>query len=195
MVRSAGRRLSSFYAGQVPMDRELGRIGFMSTQRREIRWQRTSCTEHTGAPTVSGSESSSPVRVSRGQKDPASAMQFACARAIGGTAPPEAAFGLPSSNAGPLQERKARLATNSLHPDYRLEQFVRQDNRCGSPPLGAGSRAVAAKLDTRRSSHSRLPIPPGFASFHPTLPQAPVGTRRRAERYDGKRDLHLQHAA
>jgi hypothetical protein len=27
------------------------------------------------------------------------------------------------------------------------------------------------------------------------LPQFPAGRRRRAERYDGKRDLHLQHAA
>jgi hypothetical protein len=149
-----------------------GRIGFMSTQRRESRWRRTSYTERTEA--------------SR-HTSLASDMQYGRAYANSGTAPP----GTP-----------ARLATNSLQTDHHLEQFVRcvqlvrLATRCGSPPpRGAGRCAATGTPATHRSSLLHIPIPSGFALLHPTLPQAPAGRRRWAERYDGKRDLYLQHAA
>jgi hypothetical protein len=156
-------------AGPVPMDREPGRIGFMSTQRRVSRWQRTSCTERARA---------------LGHPSPAPVTQYDRACANSGTAPP----GIP-----------AWLATNSLQTDHHIEQFVRLvwlANRRGSPPLSGAGRCAATSIPaTHGSSFSPISIPSGFARLHPTLPQAPAGRRHWAERYDGKRDLHLQHAA
>ena len=146
----------------------------MSTQRRENRWRRTSCTKHSEA---SGSFSPRPV------------ARCACSNASGGTAPP-----------GLL----AWLATNSLQLDHRTTQLVRfvrivhhdiRHSSRSSPPPGAGSRAATGTPATRRSSLPHIPFPPGFARLHPTLPQIPAGQCRWTERYDGKRDLHLQHAA
>jgi len=153
------------------MDREPGRIGFMSTQRRESRWQRTSCMER-----ARGWE----------QASPASIAGNAHAHANGGTAPP----------ASP-----ARLATNSLQSDLRIamiarlvRQDIRHSSRSSSPP-GTMRSATSGTPANLGSSLPLIPFPSGFASLHPTLPQAPAGRRRWAERYDGKRDLYLQHAA
>ncbi len=147
------------------MDLEPGRIGFMGTQRRENRWQRTSCTERAG---ISAENFLLPV------------AQLIRAQASGGTAPP--VFW-------------AWLATISLHLEYRIGQLVRQDNRRGSPPPGAGRRPVTATPATLASSFPLIPFPSGFARIHPTLPQVPAGESRWTERYDGKGNLHLQHAA
>ena len=162
---AAGEDIESITPAGSPMDRALGRIGFMSTQRRENRRQRVSCTER-----------------ARDSVPTSSALDTAFARA----------------NAGGLTAQpmlSAGLATNSLHSDHHLEQLVWQDNRSGSPLSGPSSCAASGARATRRSSLLHIPFPSGLASFHPALPQAPAGRRRWAERYDGKRDLYLQHAA
>lgn len=153
------------HAGQVPMDRAPGRIGFMSTQRRENRWQRTSCTESAAA---------------LGQTIPALPARHCCADANGGTAPPVS---------------PAWLATNSLQSDHRIVRLIRQDTHCGSPPSRAGNRTASATPTSPGSSLPRIPFPSGFVRLHLTLPQAPAGLCRWTERYDGKRNLHFQHAA
>jgi hypothetical protein len=84
-----------------------------------------------------------------------------------------------------------REATESLRSKTHNQQHV-----CvllGSPPSGQ----VTSRRPLRQRSPGCLPIhPPAVCSrFHPTLPWAPAGLCRRTERYDGKRDLHIQHAA
>jgi hypothetical protein len=164
------------------MDRATGRIGFMSTQRRENRLRRTSCTGVSGI-SFSGSN-----------------VRLGYAIASGGTAPPDFLVW---------------LATISLLSGYRIVQLVqsvqliqlvqsvqlvqpvqilRQDllRHCGSP-FGSGSGAK-----TGRSANHGFPPPPTLsclARLHPNLPQVPVGRRRWTERYDGKGNLHLLHAA
>jgi hypothetical protein len=157
------RRKSIFkhFAGQVRMDLELGRIGFMSTQRREdhstpatktcrrgprYRWQRTRCTDSARA---------------SGHLCPGLAARNGRANASVGTAPP---FYL------------ARLATNSLQSDYRTASLVRpvpfsirQSMRSSPPTLGAES-AASGRQAMHGSSLRHTPIPPGFASLHPPLP-------------------------
>ena len=158
----------------------------MSTQRRENRWQRSSCTAYAGAP-----EGMFPAPVSRIER----------AGANGGTAPPQ---------------YLAWLATNSLQSDYRFASFVGfvllvhlvrpvrqlplvslapQDPCAGLSPFWALRRTATGIPTTLGASLLHIPIPSGFARLHPSLPQIPIGKCRRAERYDGKRDLHLQHAA
>jgi hypothetical protein len=185
------------------MDLEHGRIGFMNTQRRENhstpaakayrrgsrkRWRRTSCTQRAGAP---------------GHASPAPIAREGRARARVGTAPPA----LP-----------ARLATNSLQSDCRTMKFVQlvrfvqfvqfvprsvdpsavRDTRHkarSAPPSGAALGAATGSLATVGSSRSFIPSPSGLVRLHPTLPRFPAGKRRWTERYDGKGNLHLLHAA
>ena len=137
----------------------------MSSQRRETRWQRLTCAEREGVWSKSLLVTAS--RVAR-------------SAANGVTAPPES---------------PARWVTNSLHTDYRLKQCAGQDARYGAPPFGAGSLAASGPPASRRSSLPHIPTPPGLASFHLALPQAPAALSRRAERYDGKGNLYLLHAA
>jgi hypothetical protein len=159
------------FAGQVRMDRAPGRIGFMSTQRREDRLRRTSCT---GPSDALGSVVSGP--------------RARCISAIasGGTAPPRLS---------------ARLATNSLQSGYRIVQlvqfvqFVRQDLRLSSPPFAASLGAANGRPASHGSSLPHIPSLSGLARLHPTLPRVPAGRRRWAERYDGKGNMYLQHAA
>ena len=117
----------------------LGRIGFMSTQRREDR-RLASCTDRAGAP--------------------------------------------------------GWVTTNSRRSDRRNQQRVRLVDlyiRFGSPPL----RQAAAGRPLLKSSSDFPPDPSPavLARLHPALPRVPAAMRRRTERYDGKRDLHFQHAA
>jgi hypothetical protein len=102
---------------------------------------------------------------------PAPFARFHRALADGITAPPERLATIP-----------ARVATNSLQKDIHSVRLVRHDY------FPQGSTAY-------RSSLSPISFLPGSALVHPTLPQAPAGTRLWAERYDGKRDLHFKHAA
>jgi hypothetical protein len=141
--------------------------GLMSTQRRESRWRPIGCMD---CADKLGLSSSAPL------------AWHSHAHASGGTAPPEVS---------------ARLATNSLQSDRQNSQLVRlvtMEIRRGSPPPGAGSRAHKL-LGLRLKGLPPIPSPSGLARLHPSLPRVPAALSSRTERYDGKRDLHLQHAA
>jgi hypothetical protein len=179
------------------MDRAFGRIGFMSTQRREDRsipatkicrrgprnrWQRTSCTGRAR---------------NQGDSTPGLSARLGSTQASGGTVPPRSSACPPIDKTLSL-EIKARLATNSLQSDYRivkLVQIVRQDFRLGSPPFRVGFGRATGAPATHGSSPPHIPSPCIDARFHPTLPRVPAGRRRWTEGYDGKRDLYFQHAA
>ena len=69
-----------------------------------------------------------------------------------------------------------------------------------SSPLAWSLRTVfgpwgSAGTGLRPPGADLISLLSGSASSHPALPQAPTGVRRRAERYDGKGNLYLQHAA
>jgi hypothetical protein len=173
--------------------------GFMSTQRREYRvtpatkacrrgprcrWRPVDCMEHAESFGLSSS---------------ASSALLTHADAIGGTAP--SGF-YPTcfhpSDKDPSPGTLERLATNSLQSDHRSTQLVRLvpvNIRRGSPPPRAGRRAAAVTLKSFGSSFLHIPSSSGSARFHPSLPRVPAAMNSRTERYDGKRDLHLQHAA
>jgi hypothetical protein len=143
--------------------------GLMSTQRRANRMRIIGCMECAESVELRSS---------------AFSVQFDHAHASGGTAP--AGF-FPTW-----------LATNSLQSDYRNTQLVRLVSlniRRGSPPPGAGLRAAAVTLKSFGSSTSHIPSLSGPARLHHSLPRVPAARSSRTERYDGKRDLYLQHAA
>jgi hypothetical protein len=84
------------------------------------------------------------------------------------------------------------MATNFLLEDKPLRLPVRpalEAERPGSPPFRSPVFGLPAS-----PGHPAIPVPPTPASLHPRLPQAPA-TIRRAERYDGQRNLHFLHAA
>ena len=142
--------------------------GFMSTQRRENRWRPTGCMECAGSYWLSGL---------------AFLALYVLAHASGGTAPPDS---------------PAWLATISLQSDYRITQIVRLvplNIRLGFPPPGGSHHAAAVTLKSFGSSSLHIPSSSGLARLHPSLPRVPAVMNSRTERYDGKRDLHLQHAA
>ena len=160
----------------------------MSTQKRENRWQRKTCTERTIESGNPGDRSSSSGRSGRAIPCPASIARNFSAIANGGTAP------LTSI----VWSLWAWLATKFLQSDQPIRQLVQpvlKANRRGSPPPGAGRRAALGIPASPRSSLPPIPFPSGFAPLHLPLPQAPVGYRHRAERYDGKRDMYFLHAA
>jgi hypothetical protein len=145
----------------------------MSTQKRENRWQRMSCTERAGA-------GSFPL--------PSDLARYVCAIANGGTAPLLSIF----------WSAYAWLATKFLQTDYPIRQLVRPvptARHRSSPPPRVGRRAALGIQASPRSSLPHISRLSGFAHFRRSLPQAPAGNHRRAERYDGKRDLYFQHAA
>jgi hypothetical protein len=168
----------------------------MSTQRRENRWRRTSCTD-SEAPRwrflPDGVQRAGP----SGAFVPGAARRCSCASASGGTAPPGILVDrLSDEDLSPGSP--AWLATNSLLSGHRIVQIVllvRQDHCHSSTLFGAGLGAATGTPATHGASLRRILSPSGFARIHPTLPQFPAGRRRRAERYDGKRDLYFQHAA
>ena len=102
-----------------------------------------------------------------------------------------------------------REATNSLLSDHHNETLAWLDSRTGSPPgaprVKLGRRTPRCDLSDRgysglRVSHwSSLTYVPNLlpvrAHLQTTLPIAPAGKDRWAERHDGKRDLYFQHAA
>jgi len=89
-----------------------------------------------------------------------------------------------------------RVATNSLPSDTCFETLAGLGSMSGSPPrAGAGDRRLTVPQETRMSSPQHIPLVPVRARLCLTLPQAPAGLVRWAERHDGKRDLYFQHAA
>lgn len=162
----ARRHDSSIYAGTGSRwTRGPAGLGSMSTQRREAHWQCIGCGSRAG---LLERFCSAPV------------TRFSRAAASGRTARPDIS---------------ATTATNSLLKDHPLVRRVRLDARRGSPPLGTSRHENAGPPAVNRSSRSLLSVLSGFARFHLTLPQAPAAFSRRAERYDGKRDLHFLNAA
>lgn len=172
----------------------------MSTQRREnrstpatttcrrgprYRRQRTRCAESDGASRLEGL---------------ASSAWYDRAAANGGTARPiiSACFDPSDQSWSPGWKR---LATNSLQLDYRMVRLVWlgvHDFRHGtrsSPPLGVGRSVDPGTPATHRLFLSFTPSPSGFARIHPSSPFDPAGQCRWTERYDGKRNMHFQHAA
>ena len=82
----------------------------------------------------------------------------------------------------------AIAARSTLQQDFHNQQPVR--------PLYPGSPPVWQAAAHRPFFNGYPPIPPAvFAQFHPTLPHVPAAFSCRTERYDGKGNLYLQHAA
>jgi hypothetical protein len=160
----------------------------MSTQRRENRWQRPSCADRAGASSVLSDVNSLGQRILE-HVSSTPGTRFGRAVASGGTAPLLSIVWLAF----------AWLATNSLLSDLRTRMPVRLvllGIPYGLPPvMRAGPRAITDTSAKRRLSIPHIPNLPGSTRVHPTLPQAPAGRRRWAERYDGKRDMYFQHAA
>ncbi len=168
-VRSARERFFKVYAGLVPLDRAPGRIGFMSTQRRENRWRYIDCS---GCAEVLG------IAI------PVPKTGRVRANARGGTAPPESS---------------ARLATISLQSGFRILQlvqfvqfvqrvllvqivqlvqffqFVRSGLRRCTLPFGASVGAASGRPANYGFSLPRIPSPPGFSRLPLTLPWVPAG--------------------
>jgi len=90
-----------------------------------------------------------------------------------------------------------RKATNSLLSDHDIEILASQSNGSGSAPPGrvrAGS-PTGLRVSHRLSLRYDPNLLPVRAHLLVTLPIAPAGEVRWAERHDGKRDLYFQHAA
>jgi hypothetical protein len=158
------------------MDLEPGRIGFMSTQRRENRWQRINCTQRgsvTGFATPLRSRSTvvHTPRLERPRYGSTPATKTCCRGPR---------IGWPQTLCNRITARYSSLS--------RTSAAVRR-------PPGAGCRAASATLATHRSSLPRIASPSVFVCLHSTLPQFPAGKRRWTERYDGKGNLHLLNAA
>ena len=166
----------------------------MSTQRRESRWQRISCTG-SGVPdrqlVPNGVQRAGRLSLPSDRSwslgwlagVPGPIARWDCASADGRTAPP----GI-----------QARLATNSLQMGNRivkLVQFVFRELRHSSPPFRAGLGEETGTPANHGSSLPHILPPSSLARLHPPLPRVPAGRRRWAERYDGKGNMHLQHAA
>ena len=144
-----------------------GRIGFMSTQRWEDHSRLAQCKERAGW--LEKRSATSPARVLP-------------AIASGQTAPPV--------------RFPAWAATESLQLDRVSQQPVRLvllDMRPGSPP--PGQTASRRPVRGGRLGYPPIPHPATTARFHLTLPRVPAAFRCRTERYDGKRDMHFQHAS
>ncbi len=171
-------------AGQVKMDRAPGRIGFMSTQRRASRQQRLYCTVRAETSVSPGDESSS-----QGRKVSGFGSAFGARYSVvdGGRTAPVIAT---------LWSLFIWLATNFLLTDHQFQSFLRLDRQCSSPPqIGPGDSTAAKLPTTTRSSILHIPNFPARTRIHHSLPHAPAGQRRWAERYDGKRNLYFKHAA
>jgi hypothetical protein len=107
---------------------------------------------------------------------------------------PEQTGSVQTGSAGAAQLEIARplnaalRATSSLQSDYRISPL----EYCSGSPPGEGASAATAIL---RSSFPPIPSPPVCARFHLALPLIPAALSSRTERYDGKGNLYIQHAA
>ena len=149
-------------AGQVRMDQAPGRIGFMSTQRREsrsapvtekCRWGPRNLWQRTGGRNRG--------RLS-GRRMPSPETRCFRVRLCGDAS--QADWQL---TATPHSLQTDRSTIEILRP-------ARRDIRRGSPPLRFIRRVVLRVTGHLRSSFPLVPIPPGFAPIHSTLPQAPA---------------------
>jgi hypothetical protein len=173
-----GRFSTTFRRPKVQMGHPARQVGFMSTQKREDH--STPSTKIYRREIWSRQHTDSTKR--------ASVARHACAAAKGRTA----------SLLSILWSALAWLATKLLQTERPIRQLVQPSlsaERRGSPPPLVGSRASLSRQASPRSSIPRIPEPSGLARFRRSLPQFPADNYRRAERYDGKRDMYFQHAA
>jgi len=153
-------------AGQVPLGRAPGRIGFMSTQRRVSRTQRVHSTSR---------------EAMKGLTGPDFGMRFGLAIANGTTAPLMSIMWIAwawllQGGAEASRGAQAGVATSSLPSDYRFKTIARLASRCGAPTSGAAG--FSGDLVTRAnhwSSTLHIPQHSSRARFHQTLPHAPAG--------------------
>ena len=92
----------------------------------------------------------------------------------------------------------AWMATKFLLADQQLRlsvQLLFKAGRRGSPPCPAPPGKDSGWPVSPQSALPHIPFPPGIAPHPLTLPYAPAADQRRAERQDGKRDMHFLHAA
>ena len=179
-LRTTSEGFFKYFAGMVPMDR-VRQDWIMSTQRREVR--STLATKIVRLAERLGSwlaRRKDRVESSEIYSPRPSTRNFP-ALAAGRTAPPEISD---------------RVATSPLRSDQHNQQLIRiapRDIRLGSPPSG---QASSRRFPWRCSPGDRpIHILAVTSRFHRAVPWAPAALRRRTERYDGKRDLHFQHAA
>jgi hypothetical protein len=95
-----------------------------------------------------------------------------------------------------LQPATDREATNSLLSDHDNETLASLNSGSGAAPPGRAS--AGSRTGLRVSHRTSLRYVPNLLPVRahlPTLPIAPAGEVRWAERHDGKRDLYFQHAA
>ena len=129
----------------------------MSTQRREIRWQRTGCTACAEASANLGDRSWSQGLKVAGHASPSPGAQPDRTNTSGVTAPPATL---------------AWLAINSLQSDHFNEQLVRQDIRRGLPPPGAARAATGVPADAQVILSAHL-HPARFLIFPSSLAAGP----------------------
>ena len=184
MAKPRERDLTSQFAGQVRdgTRKRRGGIGFMSTQKRASRfssWARKCRTGETrrhrrqpwnGTDRAEAWGSVNPALVAR--------------NAHGG--------GKTATYLSTVWSIWFWMATNFLLEDQPLGLSVRPAAEVelpGSPPFRFAASGLPAS-----PGHPAIPIPSSRVSLHPALPQAPARIRR-AERYDGQRNLHILHTA
>lgn len=143
----------------------------MSTQRRAYRLQCMGCTNRAAEREANRDGIPSLAGSMQELSDPAPFARVVNTHAGGETASPWR-----------LATPQAKVATNSLQKETHLARLVRQ----GHPFTGSTAH---------RSRLSPSSILSGSARVHPTLPQDPAANGRRAERHDGKGNLHFKHAA
>jgi len=168
----------------------------MSTQRRENRWQAYKLHGKRRGFQSSGDSSSSLGWGVSGQSYPLSARSIRLCGCHGWNGP----AGFPGTLSTPATkdlspESQEQLATISLQSDYRIVQLVLHVLRLGSPPFRASFGAETGTPANHGLSPRHIGSLSGLARLHPTLTRVPAGRRRWAERYDGKGNMHLQHAA
>jgi hypothetical protein len=145
----------------------------MSTQRRDGR---SASTTETGRWSMRHGS-----RLAQGTDLANRANRLGLANAVSPT------WNIPANASGDIS---AMAAPNTLRQDTRNQQPVRF--LCsGSPPTGQ----AAAHWPFFDKGYPPIPFPAVFARVHRTLPHVPVAIGCRTERYDGKGNLYLKHAA
>jgi hypothetical protein len=149
-----------------------GRIGIMSTQRRDGR---SAPTTETGRRSMRHGS-----RLAQGKDLANRANRLGLANAVSPT------WNIAANASGDIS---SMTAPSTLRQDTRNQQPVRF--LCsGSPPIGQAA-ALRSFIDT---GYPPIPFPAVFARVHRTLPHVPVAIGCRTERYDGKGNLYIQHA-
>ena len=203
------RILQSFGRPGSSGNREPGRIGFMSTQKRETRAPATK----SGRAGVRSrrQDRTCPGRAGEWEStDPSQAARHVWKFFGGLTALFMSVFGLMWSWFHLGDQGKSlgarELATKFLHKDqpYRhcAQSHFAVELPGSPPPLRARGRRLCQHLARQLSAlglsaspgHPVIPLPSEFATSPLTLPHAPADFLR-AERQDGKRDLYFLYAA